>query len=98
MKDKDTLKIVYVPPPILFTLLSKDETLNTSDSTLDQSTEDDARSSVSQDTVIISPSERQEPWPAVFPVPTFSLPTEMLLATANEEFLLHSYLDFVVNP
>ncbi len=43
----------------------------------------------SDDTVILSPSpsERQNPWPAVFPIPTFSHNTELALSQGNEIYL-----------
>lgn len=50
---------------------------------------DDLHSLDSQDNLITSPTatERQNLWPAIFPIPTFSYNTEMVLKQSNEKFL-----------
>lgn len=85
LKDKDTLKVVYALPAITLTLVPLESNPEASDvfSICDTLSVD------SQDTVILSPppSERQNAWPAVFPIPTFSYNTELALRQANEMYL-----------
>ncbi|KAE8278095.1 hypothetical protein D5F01_LYC23836 [Larimichthys crocea] len=87
LKDKDTLKVVYVPLHLTLTLVPQESTPDASDvSSLCESV---SVSGDSADTVILSPSpsERQSPWPAVFPIPTFSHNTELALRQGNEIYL-----------
>ena len=87
LKDKDTLKVVYVPLHLTLTLVPQESTRDASDvSSLCGSV---SLSGDSLDTVILSPSpsERQSPWPAVFPIPTFSHNTELALRQGNEIYL-----------
>ncbi|XP_034038709.1 uncharacterized protein LOC117521504 [Thalassophryne amazonica] len=101
LKDKDTLKVVYVPPEIILTMHPHDRNPDASD----VSSVDDLLSMDSQDTLIesptsserqntwlpmipkSSPSERQSLWPAQFPIPTFSYNTELALKQGNEKYL-----------
>lgn len=85
LKDKDTLKVVYVP--ITLTLVPQESTPDTSD--VSSFCESVSLSGDSVDTEILSPSpsERQSPWPAVFPIPTFSHNTELALRQGNEIYL-----------
>ncbi|XP_045906817.1 uncharacterized protein LOC123971844 [Micropterus dolomieu] len=85
LKDKDTLKVVHMPPSIIMTTVPQERNFDTSD----LSSVDDLLSVDSQDNLIPSPpdTERQSLWPAVFPIPTFSYNTEMALRQGNEKFL-----------
>ncbi len=85
LKDKDTLKVVYVP--ITLTLVPQESTPDTSDVSF--FCESVSLSGDSVDTEILSPSfmERQSSWPAVFPIPTFSHNTELALRQGNEIYL-----------
>lgn len=87
LKDKDTLKVVYVnvPQTITLTVVPQEGTPDTSD----VSSLWDSQSLGSQDTVILSPtpSERQDPWPTVFRIPTFSCNTELALRQGNDMYL-----------
>ena len=84
LKDKDTLKVVYAPINLTLAVAPQESTPDDSDlSSLCGSVD-------SQDTLILSPSpssERQKPWPAVFPIPTFSHNTELALRQGNETYL-----------
>ena len=85
LKDKDTLKVVYVPLHLTLTLVPQESTPDASDvSSLCESV---SLSGDSLDTLSPSTSERQSPWPAVFPIPTFSHNTELALGQGNETFL-----------
>lgn len=86
LKDKDTLKIVHVPPGITVTTIPPLE-CNPDASVL--SSEDDLLSFDSQDNIMPSllTAERQSLWPAKFPIPTFSYNTEMALRQGNEKYL-----------
>lgn len=86
LKDKDTLKVVYVPLNITLTVVPQESTPDTSSVC---SLSESVTHSDSDDTVILSPSpsERQNPWPAVFPIPTFSHNTELALSQGNEIYL-----------
>uniref|UniRef100_A0A3B4TIL4 PB1 domain-containing protein n=1 Tax=Seriola dumerili TaxID=41447 RepID=A0A3B4TIL4_SERDU len=85
LKDKDTLKVVHVPPGIIMTTVPQECKPDTSD----MSSVDELLSLDSQDSLIPSPppTERQNLWPAIFPIPTFSYNTEMALRQGNEKFL-----------
>ncbi|XP_031146816.1 uncharacterized protein LOC116043926 isoform X2 [Sander lucioperca] len=85
LKDKDTLKVVHVPPGIVITTVPQERNPDTSD----VSSADVPLSVDSQDTVIPSPpaTERQSLWPAIFPIPSFSYNTEMALRQGNEKYL-----------
>ncbi|XP_067330012.1 uncharacterized protein [Channa argus] len=85
LKDKDTLKVVHVPPGIIMTTVPQKHNLDTSD----VSSVDELLSVDSQDNLIPCPpvTERQNQWPAVFPIPAFSYNTEMALRQGNEKFL-----------
>uniref|UniRef100_A0A3B4Z567 PB1 domain-containing protein n=1 Tax=Stegastes partitus TaxID=144197 RepID=A0A3B4Z567_9TELE len=85
LKDKDTLKVVRMPPGIIMTTVSHEHHPDTSD----VSSVDDLLSVDSQDNLLPSPpaTERQNLWPALFPIPTFSYNTEMALRQGNEKFL-----------
>ncbi|XP_054589562.1 uncharacterized protein [Nothobranchius furzeri] len=88
LKDKDTLKVVYAP--ICLDLTVADQESNCDVSVMSSFDSDSASGSLdSQDTVILSQStfERQNPWPAVFPIPTFSHNTELALKQGNETYL-----------
>ncbi|GAA6231459.1 uncharacterized protein LOC103362161 [Lates japonicus] len=80
LRDKDTLKVVHMPPGT---------TQEHNPDTYDMSSVDDLLSVDSQDNLIPSPPapERQNLWPSVFPIPTFSYNTEMALRQGNEKFL-----------
>lgn len=88
LKDKDTLKVVHVPPGIIMTTVPQERHPDTSDMS---DTLDDLFSVDSQDAVIPSPpvrgTERHNLWPAIFPIPTFSYNTETALRQGNEKFL-----------
>ncbi|XP_038566683.1 uncharacterized protein LOC119897174 [Micropterus salmoides] len=87
LKDKCTLKVVYTPLELTLTVVPQESTPDASDvSSLCECT---SLSGNSVDTVIPSPSpsERQSPWPAVFPIPTFSHNTELALRQGNEIYL-----------
>lgn len=83
LKDKDTLKVVYVPLHLTLTLVPQESTPDTSD--VSSLCESASLSGDSLDTVILSPStsQRQSPWPAVFPIQTFSHNTELVLRQGN---------------
>ncbi|TDH06222.1 hypothetical protein EPR50_G00131490 [Perca flavescens] len=85
LKDKDTLKVVHVPPGIVITTVPQERNPDTSD----VPSADAPLSVDSQDTVIPIPpaTERQSLWPAIFPIPSFSYNTEMALRQGNEKFL-----------
>uniref|UniRef100_A0A3B4X5Z9 PB1 domain-containing protein n=1 Tax=Seriola lalandi dorsalis TaxID=1841481 RepID=A0A3B4X5Z9_SERLL len=85
LKDKDTLKVVHVPPGIIMTTVPQECKPDTSD----MSSVDELLSLDSQDSLIPSPppTERQNLWPAIFPIPSFSYNTEMALRQGNEKFL-----------
>ncbi|KAM6920120.1 uncharacterized protein PEZ65_012164 [Lycodopsis pacificus] len=85
LKDKDTLKVVHVPSGIIITTAPQERKPETSD----VSSVDDMLSVDSQDALLLSPpaTDRQNLWPAVFPIPTFSYNTEMALRQGNEKFL-----------
>ncbi|XP_019956044.2 uncharacterized protein [Paralichthys olivaceus] len=85
LKDKDTLKVVHVPPDIIITTVP----LESHPDTTDASSVDDLLFTDSQDNLIPRPpaTERHNLWPAVFPIPTFSYNTEMALRQGNERFL-----------
>ncbi|KAA8587585.1 hypothetical protein FQN60_016447 [Etheostoma spectabile] len=85
LKDKDTLKVVHVPPGIVIPTVPQERNPDTSD----PSSADVPLSVDSQDAVIPSPpaTERQSLWPAIFPIPSFSYTTEMALRQGNEKFL-----------
>ncbi|XP_068427651.1 uncharacterized protein [Clinocottus analis] len=85
LKDKDTLKVVHVPPGIMMTTVPQERNPDNSD----VSSVDYMLSLDSPDTLLPSPSaaDRQNLWPAVFPIPTFSYNTEMVLRQGNERFL-----------
>ncbi|XP_067239633.1 uncharacterized protein [Chanodichthys erythropterus] len=87
LKDKDTLKVVCVPLNITLTLVHQESPPDTS--SVYSLSESVTHSDASDDTVILSPSpsERQNPWPAVFPIPTFSHNTELALSQGNEIYL-----------
>ncbi|XP_023128876.1 uncharacterized protein LOC111570377 [Amphiprion ocellaris] len=85
LKDKDTLKVVHMPPGIIMTTVPHERNPDNSD----VSSVDDLLSADSQDNLIPSPpaTERQHLWPALFPIPIFSYNTEMALRQGNEKFL-----------
>lgn len=95
LKDKDTLKIVYVPPTIIVTTVDESEL---SECTFSNSVADDeslpstSSESVSPDsdyTVILPPCSpgMHKPWPAEFPIPKFAYNTEIALQKGNENYL-----------
>lgn len=86
LREKATLTVVY-PVNLFMTVVPQESTPDASDvSSLCESV---TFSVDSQDTVIPSPSpfERQNPWPQVFPIPTFSHNTELALRQGNYIFL-----------
>ncbi|XP_034468605.1 uncharacterized protein LOC117777772 isoform X1 [Hippoglossus hippoglossus] len=85
LKDKDTLRVLHVPPCIIMTTVP----LESHSDTTDASSVDDILSTDSKDNLIPRPpaTERHNLWPAVFPIPTFSYNTEMALRQGNERFL-----------
>lgn len=85
LKDKDTLKVVHMPPGITMTMVPQERNLDISD----VSSVDDRFSVDSQDNLIpsIPATERQNLWPSVFPIPVFSYNTKMALRQGNEKFL-----------
>ncbi|KAF6730037.1 hypothetical protein FQA47_019710 [Oryzias melastigma] len=86
LKDKDTLKVVDEPMTVVLSVFPQQSTPDAAD--VMSSCEQESHSS-SSDTVILSPppSERQSPWPAVFPIPVFSHNTELALRQGNEIYL-----------
>jgi len=97
LKDRDTLKIVYVPPVILLTnvdipeLPTEDCSVSRSENDFvsQQSTSSDSISGESDDTIILSTHSpaTHKPWPTEFPVPKFSYNTELVLQKGNENYL-----------
>ncbi|XP_032362781.1 uncharacterized protein LOC116674409 [Etheostoma spectabile] len=85
LNDKDTLKVVYAPLELALTVVPQESTPDASVSFCDCT----SLSGDSVDSVVLSPSssERQSPWPAVFPIPTFSHNTELALRQGNEIYL-----------
>ncbi|XP_034062296.1 uncharacterized protein LOC117540016 isoform X1 [Gymnodraco acuticeps] len=85
LKDKDTLKVVHIPPGLLKSTVPQEHNHDTSD----MSPVDDLPSVDSQDPVIHSPlaTDRRNLWPAIFPIPVFSYNTEMALQQGNDIFL-----------
>ncbi|XP_024116850.1 uncharacterized protein LOC112138529 [Oryzias melastigma] len=86
LKDKDTLKVVDEPMTVVLSVFPQQSTPDAAD--VMSSCEQESHSSSSY-TVILSPppSERQSPWPAVFPIPVFSHNTELALRQGNEIYL-----------
>ncbi|KTG31534.1 hypothetical protein cypCar_00044298 [Cyprinus carpio] len=99
LKDRDTLKVVYVPPVILFSnvdipeLPTEDYSISRSvsenDSVSQPSTSSGSISAESDDTIILSPRSpgMHKPWPTDFPIPKFSYNTELVLQKGNENYL-----------
>ncbi|KTF86997.1 hypothetical protein cypCar_00041577 [Cyprinus carpio] len=99
LKDRDTLKIVYVPPVILFPNVdipelptedcSVSRSVSENDSVSQPSTSSGSISAESDDTIILSPRSpgMHKPWPTEFPLPKFSYNTELVLQKGNENYL-----------
>ncbi|KAK0138175.1 hypothetical protein N1851_025511 [Merluccius polli] len=97
LKDKDTIKVVFVQdqePAITLTLTDVTNTDVTNMTMTDQPCEehyvDDTASVSTDDTLILSsedsPGHRSQRWPAKFSIPSFSSITEILIQSANERF------------
>ncbi|KAL1005692.1 hypothetical protein UPYG_G00062440 [Umbra pygmaea] len=88
LKDKDTLKVVYAPLELTLTVVPQESNPDASD--VSSLCEFISPSGDSVDTCILSPSpsEWQSPWPAVFPIPTFSHNTELALTQGNKIYLI----------
>ncbi|KAL6473044.1 hypothetical protein MHYP_G00192320 [Metynnis hypsauchen] len=95
IKDKDTIKVVYILDPPTVTLSLTDVTDNYASiqdqSCEDQSCEDQScvSSVSSSDTLPVSsfensPGQRSQRWPTEFIIPRFSASTEIKLQVANE--------------
>ncbi|KAK6479282.1 hypothetical protein HHUSO_G19990 [Huso huso] len=87
IKDKDTIKVVYIEPPPVVTLTLQ-ECFDTNSTQL---SEDACSSGSSHDTVMLSSpestsSQRSHPWPAQFEIPCFAFDTELILQAANEAY------------
>ncbi|CAL9682047.1 unnamed protein product [Knipowitschia caucasica] len=106
IKDKDTIKVVHIQEPTLTLTLSPVNTSFSSTSEIISLTPnpllEDASSSVSSDTLPVSPSSttsssssenhRTKAWPVNFSIPRFSSTTEMVLASGNEQYSLSGTL------
>ncbi|KAL7826197.1 hypothetical protein SRHO_G00339350 [Serrasalmus rhombeus] len=100
VKDKDTIKVVKMDPPVILTFTPVEELgISNSETCERQSSVDDnySFSSVhssgsSADTIILSTSPecvsncRSLPWPAQFQMPYLSYDVELLLEAANEAY------------
>lgn len=97
LKDKDTLKIVYVPSAIILSNFDVSE-LSAPESSFSNSvpedeslpsTSNDSVSADSDDTVILTPRSpgMHKPWPAEFPIPKFAYNTEIALQKGHENYL-----------
>ncbi|XP_072565352.1 uncharacterized protein [Paramormyrops kingsleyae] len=104
LKDKDTIKVVFVES-VFITLTAIDCPQNISTSSSDvlstvSSVNSSDVSSVqhesSDDTVLLSPLRsqglRSQHWPAHFDIPEFPYDTELTLQTGNDEFLKNGVL------
>ncbi|KAI4885983.1 hypothetical protein NFI96_028799 [Prochilodus magdalenae] len=94
LKDKDTVKVVFVEPSqdVLSTLssstsldaLSTEASVNSSDAS-------SVQYGSSDDTVLLSPLKtqglRSQHWPTQFDIPDFPYDTELILPAGNEKFL-----------
>uniref|UniRef100_A0A8C5HUA8 PB1 domain-containing protein n=1 Tax=Gouania willdenowi TaxID=441366 RepID=A0A8C5HUA8_GOUWI len=92
LKDKDTLKIIYVEPPtLILSNINCDSTLNSSlvEMAFEKSSQCSS-SAESDDTVILPPphptTPMHQPWPREFPLPCFSYTTEMALKQGMIEY------------
>lgn len=101
LKDRDTLKVVYVPPAIFLTNVDIHE-LQTEDSYVSGSVSENdtlslsstsqssnSNSAESDDTIILSPCSpvMHKPWLTEFPIPKFSYNTELVLKKGNENYV-----------
>lgn len=93
IKDKDTIKIVYVvePPTVTLTLTDVDSSFSSNDCPCQPF--NDASSVSSHDTLPVSPEPisenltyRSKGWPSEFPIPRFSSSTEIVLQSGNEKY------------
>ncbi len=94
IKDKDTIKVVYVlePPTVTLTLTDIDSSFTSNDCP-SQPFNDASSSVTSHDTLPISSEStsenltyRSKGWPSEFPIPRFSSSTEILLQSGNEKY------------
>ena len=90
LKDKDTVKVVFVQdqePAITLTLT---DVTNMTDQPCEEHFFDDTASASTDDTLILSsedsPGHRSRRWPAQFSIPSFSGITEIQIQSANELF------------
>ena len=90
LKDKDTIKVVFVQdqePQITLTLT---DVTNMTDQPCEEHYFDDTASVSTDDTLILSsedsPGHRSQRWPAQFSIPSFSGITEIQIQSTNELF------------
>ncbi|XP_058481853.1 sterile alpha motif domain-containing protein 3-like isoform X1 [Solea solea] len=90
LKDKDTIKVVFLPnqePPIILTLT---DVTNMNNQPCEEPDVDDTASVSTDDTLILSsedsPGHRSQRWPAQFSIPSFSGLTEIQIQSGNERF------------
>ncbi|XP_076020564.1 uncharacterized protein LOC143011539 [Genypterus blacodes] len=92
IKDKDTIKVVYIQEPTVTLTLTESSFSSIIDGSL-QPSHHACSSGSSHDTLPVSPglmteslAQRSKGWPLEFAIPRFSSSTEMLLQSGNENF------------
>ncbi|XP_051777783.1 uncharacterized protein LOC127526402 [Erpetoichthys calabaricus] len=95
IKDKDTIKVVYMleTPTVTLALSSVDSPFSVLNDSFSPPSDDACSSVSSTDTLPVSPriiqkspAQRSKGWPSEFPIPRFSVNTELLLQLGNEKF------------
>lgn len=95
IKDKDTIKVIYIqePPTLTLTLTDVDRSFTSLADDPLQFSDDACSSALSHDTLPVSseleteiPVQRSNGWPIEFPIPRFSTSTEILLQSGNQNF------------
>lgn len=95
LKDKDTIKVVFLQdqePAITLNLtdVTNTDVTNMTDQPCEEHYVDDTASVSTDDTLILSsedsPGHRSKRWPAQFSIPSFSGLTEIQIQSANERF------------
>uniref|UniRef100_A0A8C9WA82 Uncharacterized protein n=1 Tax=Scleropages formosus TaxID=113540 RepID=A0A8C9WA82_SCLFO len=91
IQHKDTVKVVF-PSPVVLTFCYSGADVSTTQS-------DDALSSSSQDTLILSPQSSPDrlPWPQEFTIPCFSPEVQIVLEKAMEAYMRDGTLMSVQN-
>lgn len=103
IKDKDTIKVVFLQdhePTVTLTLTdvtNMTDVTSMTDQSFEEHNVDDSSFVSTDDTLILSSSEdspghRSQCWPAQFSIPSFSSFTEIQIQSANERFKKHGTL------